>query len=143
DEQQAEVCGIFLYKALGPKLGRLQAAIGCSLLVLADVEVLKGAVLVAARDAGLREQLRGALRFAARAPGHATDAVGFDRFPSCALAFSTVILGHVEPKARILNQAEQLVERILGRPRRGGQDDGFPRQTLNAALRLCGNGNWI
>src|SRR5207249_3700112 len=92
DEQQAEVRGVFLDKALGPELGRLQAAVGCSLLILADVEVLQGAVLVAARDAGLREQLRGALRFAARAPGHAADAVSFDRFPSCALAFSTVIL---------------------------------------------------
>src|SRR5439155_27267335 len=125
DEQQAVVQGIVLGKALGPELGCLQVAIGCSLFVLADVEVLKRAVLVAARDAGLREQLLGALRFAARAAGHATDAAGLDRFPSRALAFGTVNSGHCPTQGRILNQAERLVERILGRPR-WPQTAGFP-----------------
>src|SRR5439155_20020695 len=67
------------------------------------------------------------------------------RTPSASTGFHPVpwhsgqsFLVIVRPKARILNQAEQLVERILGRPRRR-RDGGFPYRIKirsHATLRL-------
>ena len=94
DEEQPEIRGVFLHEALGPELGRLEAAIRRSISVLANVKVLKRAVFVAARDARLLEQPLGALGFPASATRHATHAVNFDGLPACALALGTILLRH-------------------------------------------------
>src|SRR5579875_3867332 len=98
NEQQAVIQRIFLYELLCRDQGILQGKIRLAArTILANVEIFKCALLVALRDARLRNQLLGVLCFHTLTTRHTANAVGLQGSPSCSFTLWTIDLRHLSP----------------------------------------------